>query len=272
MLFQISTPLGNERSPAFMDQVLTVIHQANARRLPISLNYWCAPHTVTLLVRYPPELKAIVEGQLANAYPECKVSRLPEDALDPPKGFATYRAYLSFRPEIFLLRDYSQFEDKLKRTVVDPITGLLSTLTPEKRNPLYPRIEITLRPASRFRCRMAECIVRRITHPFFVAHPFLAILYARAVTSRSVLIRCLARCCGSVVTQAGKHRAPGTRAAHVGAFEKCNGTLFDTQIRLTVFAPKGRAERAKAKIREIAGAFGQFNPARLIAFELSHIR
>jgi hypothetical protein len=256
-----------------MDKALAAIHHANPRRLPVSLEFGSHQGAVGLYVRYPPDLKAVVEGQLANGYPDCKLQRLDDSALDSPNACHAFIADLRLRPEVFSLRGYARFEDILKRKVVDPLTGLLATLTRGKNSSLHPRITIELRPARRLRCRLAERTVRRLKTPFFASHPFLAQVYARAVTHHRWLVRQFTRLLVLLLPKMAAGQPDRfLRTILDDADEKSNGTLFEAHIRLIVFAPAGAKRLAAAKLREMAGAFGQFNPSRLVPFELSRLR
>ena len=192
MQISITLPLGNERSPAYVAQALSAIRHANSKRLQLCLILGSRAKTTGLFLRFPPYLRHIVEGQIADAYPDAKITRLPETAFDASKDSVTCVGELRLRPDIFPLKERREFEDILKRTVVDPITGLLSAVKPATNSQSRSRIEITLRPAGRVRCRIAERITKRLIRRFFAGHSFVAIVVARALTSHNFLVRMVA--------------------------------------------------------------------------------
>ena len=107
VLAMLSVPADNDRGPQYAEHVLAAIHQANPRRLPMEIGFARHRKTVTLLCRCPPELAGIVASQLAAHYPAATISRLPNDALTPPKGFSTWSAEMRLTPDLFPIRRYS---------------------------------------------------------------------------------------------------------------------------------------------------------------------
>ena len=55
------------------------------------------------------------------------------------------------------------------------------------------------------------------------------------------------------------------------AGDKLGKLLFEVHVRLTVAGPLGGEERAKRKLREMAGAFGQFSSPRLASFSATRV-
>ena len=261
-----------------MAQALAAIHHANPKRLPFSLTLGSNGETSGLFLRYQPDFKHIVEDQIADAYPDAKLQRLRDSDFNPPEGSKTFVGELRLRPDIFPLKKPQEFEDRLKWAVVDPITGLLSAVKPAKNLKIASCIEIELRPAGRIRCRIAERIAKRLVSLFFSRHPFLTIVFARVLTSHHVLFRFVAHVASWLLAKRPRPHSVSESAAK-DAIEKCNGTLFEACIHIIVSVSRLQDSRIKTarvkahrKIREIAGAFGQFNPARLIGFELVRIR
>jgi len=234
------------------------------------------------IVRYPEDLKTVVERQLAAQYPDARQERLAEGTLDQTKLLTTWTAELVLTPDLFPLRRYSQFEDVIDRSSSDPLAGLLSAIAPTKQDSLHCRIELHVRPASRWRHWRARRVVDRLAWPFFARHWLFSELYATAAMHRSVLVRISmwplllwARLWGKApVSQV---RTTGTRF-HEGedalkaAADKVGRHLFDVRLRLVVQAPGNAEKRARRKLREIAGAFGQFTSPRLSRFHLRRIR
>src|SRR4051812_10341900 len=125
MVLALSVPAGNERGPLYMDQALAAIHQGNPHRLPLSVELARHGDTVALFCRFPEELRAVVEGQLYAQYPDARIEPVPEEALAPELGSASWTADLSLAPDLFPLKRYGQFEDALNRLTADPLTSLL---------------------------------------------------------------------------------------------------------------------------------------------------
>jgi len=282
VLVAISLPPTNDRGPQYMDQALAAIHQANPSRLPVSLEFGRHRESVGLYCRFSHQLRAVVEGQLFAQYPDCKIERVPDDALSPRDGQMVWTADLRLVPDLFPIKRHPQFEDTMNRTIADPITAIMTTLA-AGRHELGCRIEISIRPArSRLRHRARKCL-RRLTTEFFRSHHRLAHMYAVMAMSRKPAIRFLGWLFGLL---GGRADAPppgneltvtSTRlhdreADLQAASDKLGRLLFETRILLIVAGPEEVAFEAKQKLREMAGTFGQFSSPRLSSFHLGRLR
>ena len=96
-----------------MDQALAALHAANPKRLPVDFILGRLGNTVTLLCRFPPELRAVVEGQLYAQYPDAALEYLPDDAFHAEAGRQYWQANPRLRTSLFPIRDYHRFEDSL---------------------------------------------------------------------------------------------------------------------------------------------------------------
>lgn len=151
VLFVLKVPASNERGPRYAEQALAAIHQANPNRQPLTLLIADHDQQAGVYIRHPPDLKAVIEGQLAAQYPHAKQERLPDAVFETPDGYRTWTAELHLSPDIFPLRRYTQFEDLIERSTSDPLAGLLTAIAPTKQDSLHCRIELHVRPASRWR-------------------------------------------------------------------------------------------------------------------------
>jgi hypothetical protein len=283
MLLTLSVPSDNDRGPQYMEQALAAIQQANPRRLPMEFVFSRHQDSVTLFVRSPPELAAAAASQLAGHYPSATMSRLADDALARPLGSATWSAELHLVPDLFPIRRYSQFDDTLNRNVADPLTGILAPLAPNQSGRFHASIIVAVRPATARRGRQARKVVRWLARPFFRRHHRLAHGYAVACTSRRAPVRVLGSMLGLLASASGQPigatlLATSSARAHdreddlQAAADKLGRHLFEARIRLAVSAAPKDAARAKAQLRQMAGAFGQFTVPRMAQFRVSAVR
>ncbi|MDA1056098.1 MAG: hypothetical protein O3C40_37435 [Planctomycetota bacterium] len=77
----------------------------------------------------------------------------------------------------------------IDRSSSDPLAGLLTAIAPSKQDSLHCRIELHVRPASRWRHWRARRVVDRLAWPFFARHWFFSEFYATAAMHRSVSVR-----------------------------------------------------------------------------------
>jgi hypothetical protein len=278
VLLVLSVPATNERGPLYMEQALAALRQGNPGKLPLSLLFLRHGNAVTIGCRCPFELSALLRSQLYAQYPDCRIEELSEEELRATAHTIAWSMELSLRPEIFPLRRYAQFEDPLNRVTADPLTPILATLAGRADDELSPSIDISIIPASEKRARRARRAIERFTS---IRSERLALLYATHAASRrigsrllSILIRLVGRSRDSVPSSL---ESSSTSRSHEreddvqAAGDKVERPLFETTIRLSVTAPPTASAEAKRKLREMAGAFGQFHN-RKASFHSSHIR
>jgi hypothetical protein len=265
-----------------MDQALAAIHEANAARVPFTLEFLREDNAVVIALSYPPLLRSLIEGQLYAHYPDLHLDRMPEPALDPAAATVRWTAHLHLERELFPIRRYPQFIDSPSNTAADPLTAILTAVGRSNGKTVSAAVRLTVRPAKSRRRRRAQAVLRRLARPFFRRHPFLADHYVRLALSPLLPVRLLSVALG--------HLAYGDPAEETAALttsstrlhdreedlqaggDKLSRLLFEIEIELSVTAPRDQGALARQKITEIAGAFGQFNSARLAAFRLGRIR
>lgn len=274
MLFALSVPPSNERGPLYAEQALAAIHQGNPGRLPVSLEFARRGDGVSLFCRFPNELCGTVQGQLYAQYPDCRQERVPDDSLNPQSGEECWATELRLSPDLFPIKRYAQFEDALNRLTADPLTAIFTTLAGRREADLRGRIEMVVQPASHRRRHRATKCLHTLARPFFRQHHRLARLYRTLALSHARTLRVLARLLAHAAGPAVAHGPAETLTISSGRFhereldlqaasDKLGRLLFEVRIRLAVFGPPGRADEAAARLREMAGAFGQFSLPRL---------
>lgn len=282
ILVALSVPAGNDRGPLYTEQLLAAVHQGNPRRIPIHLEIGRHGDRVVIGCRFPEGMRSLLAGQLYAHYPDCRLDPLPDDALDPPPGQRTWSVELRLVPDLFPLKRYPQFEDALLRSTADPLSALLSAVPCGPAVPLWGRITLTVTPAPHRAHTRAERCLRQLALPFFRSHPRLASSYVLLSRSPWTALHPLGWLVGRL---AGRETAHPDQALHTStgrlheregdlqaAADKLSRLLFAVRLRLTVSGPPDAAEEARRRLREMAGAFGQFNAARLGSFHPSLVR
>ena len=275
----LRVPAGNERGPLNTDHALSVIHQANPHRLPFGLEIGRNHESLGLSVRFPPELRSVIESQIFAQYPECRLETIAEEQWPP--GHRVWICELTLWPDIYPIRRYGQFEDALSRVTNDPLAALLTSLPYERQSRIRARIEIVARPARRSRRHRYQHCLRQLSRPLFRKHPSIRALYLTLALSRFLPIRILAWIFSHAVkadeaahgsaltTSTGRlhEREEDTQAAS----DKLSKHLFETQIRLIVTGPEDADAAARRKLQEVAGGFGLFSAPRMAVFSVSRM-
>jgi hypothetical protein len=271
VLTLIAAPANNERGPRYMEKALAAIHQTRLRRQPITLAYGSVGDHIGLLLKCTHAQRELVLGPIEANYPQCSLTAV-DDGTDRNGLEETWSVDLDLVPEIFPILRYAQFEDQLNHTFADPINNLLRTIKPE--GGLRSRVEITIVPASHYRCHVASEAVEILDREFFRRHNLLAGFFARNITrwrkwGPAWLLGRIA-----MGTPLPSHSTIDTSASRLhereedlqSAADKIGGHLFDARIRLLVTAPPAREAAARERLRSMVGAFGAFTRSRLARF------
>ena len=275
MRFAVTVPPGNERGPQYADQALAAIHQGNPGRLPFVLEICRNAGFVTLACQLPEELRAVSQSQLYAAYPDARLLPIPVESRSPFPDAITLEMHLHLKRDLFPTKRYAQFEDALNRVSADPLTAIFLTLESGTKDGLDACIAIEARPARPRRRHQAERVLHHRAGPFFSHHHRLAHWYTDWATSPSLLQRVAGFCLGRLGHGGDVHeRELSTSAGRLhdreddvqAAADKLGKHLFEVHIRLIIAARSEEQHRARAKLREMAGAFGQFSVPRLAAF------
>ncbi len=160
VLVHLHAPADQTRGPQYLEAALDAwLQTANPRRTPIALAMTWDADQVRLSLDGPTEsLRPLIE-QLADAYPDCRFTRVAEEIEQYPSSWS---ARLRLTPDIFPLRTFPQFEDRLNRNLADPLAGLLSALRAVGTVGGRPQMRIGIRPATRRRVARNQRAIRRL--------------------------------------------------------------------------------------------------------------
>lgn len=282
MLLSLRVPATNQRGPQYMEQVLAAVHQANSGHLPITLTLGRLDQAVSLMLRCPPELRSVLRSQLYAQYPECSIDELPDASYPGKEGNVVWSMDVHLHADLFPIKRYPQFEDAQNRNIADPLSALLTALAAERKADAQCWVEITARPVRRKLHRRTEKCLRRLSSPFFNAHPRLAHLYVSLALSRFPALRLAGYALGQfapvqiqsahdpLATSSGRLHE---REEHLqAAADKLGRPLFETHIRILVAGKTEDALRAADNLNAIAGTFGVFRAPGLATFRPSHVR
>lgn len=269
MLLSLVSSADNTRGPAYMEHAFATLHQANRKRIPLALEYAHHGGHAGLYVRCPGSLKTPVRNALFGNYPDCRLTPLPENALDPPTNYRALHRKLRLSPDIFSLRPRKEFEDLLERNLADPLSNVLASLAPTGQHPLWCKVQLSLTPASPRERRRARKLIERLRSSFIRRHPLLADFYAN--TARSYLLRPLTWPLAALARDSRTSAATPSPAL-TEATAKIDRHLYYATLHVIVAAPVGTGDRARRKLDELAGAFAQFTVPGRSTFRASRVR
>ena len=198
-------------------------------------------------------------------------------------------------PHIYPIKRHPQFEDKITRSAVDPLAGITSALMKLPGAADLAAVQIVARPIGDWwRIRATKC-ARILGKNVFFGLEKLQKIYARAFMTRKIWPKFMffpfylifffqGLMAGSSVKFSGTEsggkdvldelvsKAHDRESSDDAVMDKVVKLPFDVSIRV-VFAPAiENREVSEMKIRELAGAFKQFNQPHLNGFKIAEIK
>ena len=293
-------------------------------------------NSIRFYIWTPEKLKNLIEGQIYAQYPDVEIFELPDYTQEPEVEISTtdlpeekskeknlikhktkrhklgafdkiseyahsVGAELAFRdPDVYPIKRYPQFEDKLTRVAVDPIGGITASLAKLNHSHDQAWIQVVVRPLEdKWRILFIKCL-RLLNKNLFGNIEKLQKIYARMYCTRRKVYRIIffplyfffwiqgltagmkklkVSMTGdtSRATEEDELRDEMSmrhdRETSLGAAQdKVSRLLYEATIRLIYIPEEKNLEKAKVKIREIAGSFAQFNIPHLNSFTIHKIK
>ncbi len=191
--------------------------------------------------------------------------------------------------DIYPIKRYPQFEDKMAKVAVDPLAAITSSLAKFNDPDEQAWIQIVVRPLEdKWRVVFTKCI-KIIKRGVFMNIEKFQKLYASAYCTRNRVVRIIffplywsfalqGIKAGKVGTSPGLEddtveeqmsKSHDRETSMVAAIDKVGKLLYEANLRV-VYVPKAaNKEVAMVKLREIAGSFKQFNIPQLNGFKIS---
>lgn len=180
-------------------------------------------------------------------------------------------------PDVYPIKRYSQFEDKLTRLATEPLAGITATLSQLNATDEQAWIQITMEPVGDWwRKRGIRClriVNNGLFNNIFWLHTFATNIYlTRGFFKRLLLTPVFilfwilrAGRIGSLGMSTGAELEEETSRAHdredpiSAAVDKVTRLTFACNIRIVYIPRKENIDLAELKLNEIAGSFKQFN-------------
>lgn len=250
--------------------------------------------SIKFYVAFPDDLRNLVEGQIYAQYPDVEIEDCVDYSFNNLRNKEALGVELSlFEADVFPIKRYSQFEDKLTRLAVDPLAGITSALVKFDDPEDQAWLQIVVAPLSdRWRHVFTKC-VRILNRGIFGNVASLKTAYARAFITRKLWPKIvffpvyLFFWFQGVLANAGVTKLEVGSAASMdemgeltskshdretnidAAMDKVVRPLFDVSVRMVYLPKKANRKKSEAKLREIVGAFKQFNFPHMNGFEIA---
>jgi len=302
-VIQVRVPKENEIGPIAAEQVFATLHAIQSEftfleRLKgyssenVSFEIASINRVIKFYVAFPDHLRNLVEGQIYANYPDVEI----EDAKDYSNEVSNVENALGVdlefdEADVYPIKRFSQFEDKLTRVATDPIAGITSSLVKFDDLTDQAWVQIVVSPLpDKWRIICTKCV--KILNKGILGNiEWLTKFYARAFITRKVWPKVVFFPVYFILWLQGMFAMAGVRSSVMGgdsggddmdevslkthdressldaAMDKVGRLLFSANIRV-VYVPKNKNdEKAKVKLREIMGSFKQFNLPQMNGFD-----
>jgi len=287
VVLQIKVPKDNESGPIVAEQIFATLH-AFSNEI-VSFEIANIGRSIRFFVTLPEKLVDLVESQIYAQYPDTEIEVVGDYAKKTKECENAVMVELKMKnSDVYPVKRYSQFEDRLSKTAVDPISGITSSLVklPDLNDQVW--IQIVTTPLSdKWKNIFLKC-VKILDNGIFGHIESLEILYANAFITRKIWPKIVffplyfvfwlhglfvnAR----VGKKADFSLEELTSKSHDresnidAAIDKVVRPLFDVSIRIFYLPKHKNEEIAKVKLTEIVGAFKQFNFPHLNGFDIGN--
>jgi hypothetical protein len=306
---QVRVAKENESGPMVAEQIFATMHGIQTEfslweKLKgyssdnVSFELASTGRMIKYYVAFPEKLRNLVEGQIYANYPEVEIEDCPDYAITDKAYHFSGIEFEYIEADVFPIKRYSQYEDKIARVHVDPMAGITSSLVKfdDPNDQAWIQVVVTplhddwrivfvkcikilhkgiLGNIEMFKKAYAKAFVTRKLWPKIVFFPIYFIFWIQGLLVIAKIDS------GVAFGGAQEHSSGGSddieevssksherETAMDAAMDKAARLLYSVNIRI-VHASKHKAiERAKVKLREIAGAFKQFNIPQLNGFEI----
>lgn len=311
-VLQVRVPKENESGPIVAEQIFATLHGIDTRftffqRLMgyasehVSFEIASTNRQIKFYVAFPEHLRNLVEGQIYAQYPDVEIEDCPDYAYGNNYDANAVSAEIKFTdPDVFPIKRYPQFEDRLARVTIDTMAGITASLVKFENPEDQAWIQIVVMPLpDKWRIVFTKC-VKILKKGVFGNVESLANGYARAFCTRTLWLKIvffpvyfIFWIQGLLVT-AGVDSGRGvagmgggissnddveelTNKSHEresdmdAAIDKVVRPLFEVNIRITHIPKLKDHKKATVKLKEIVGAFKQFNYPHLNSFRCGEI-
>ncbi|MFA7686211.1 MAG: DUF87 domain-containing protein [Candidatus Gracilibacteria bacterium] len=306
---QVRVPKENESGPMVAEQIFATMHGIQTHftmweKLKgyssdhVSFEVASVGRTIKFYVAFPEKLRNLVEGQIYANYPDVEIEDCKDYALEDPSYHFAGVELKYIEADVFPIKRYSQYEDKIARVHVDPMAGITSSLVKFDDPADQAWVQIVVSPLSdRWRIIFVKCI--KILNKGILGNiEFLKKAYAKAFVTRKLwpkivffpvyalfwvqgLLVIAKVDSGNLFSGAeAKSFSPSDDIEEVSsksheretamdaAMDKAARLLYSVNVRIIYASKNNSNERSKVKLRELAGAFKQFNIPQLNGFEI----
>jgi len=301
-----------ERNPNLAEQFLSSLYSIYEKRTifqkllgkkqeEFSLEIANINGLICFYVRIPKEYKSIASGQFYANYPDVEIEEIDDYTLRDFKNSSVSKMELELsESDIWPIKRYSMFEDKMAKTVADPIAGIIFAMSDIKKNDEEIWLQIACMPQNslRFRFRAAK-LLNIISKGCFGNHPNIGSYFEKKYMEMDGWKRILntpilallsffrfgGKGIGKIkigneneneeeqeVEEMIMTKRHDKEDKMTASSDKISRLCYNVNIRALYITDKKKSKtKIQRKLREFLGAFKQFNVPHLNGFEKKEI-
>jgi hypothetical protein len=307
-VLQVRVSKENETGPIASEHIFSTLHGIQSKfslwqRLlgysadSVSFEIASVDRGIKFYVAFPEKLRNLVEGQIYAQYPDVEIEDCDDYANIKTRMTNAVAVDLKLNAsDVFPIKRYPQFEDKLTRIALDPLSGITSTLVKFENVEDQAWVQVVVSPLSdKWRIIFTKCV--KILKKGILANiDSFKTAYARAFTTRKLWpkvvffpVYMVFWFQGLLITARVDSLSGASSGASLNhndeieeltsrthdresnidaAMDKVVRLLFQVNIRI-VYVPKVKNQKkAEVKLREIVGSFKQFNFPQINGFAI----
>jgi hypothetical protein len=307
-VLQVRVPKESESGPIVAEQIFATLHGIDTKfslfqRLmgysseQVSFEIASTNRQIKFYVAFPEHLRNLVEGQIYAQYPDVEIEDCPDYAYGNKYDENAVSTEIKFTdPDVFPIKRYPQFEDRLARVTIDTMAGITASLVKFENPEDQAWIQIVAMPLpDKWRIIFTKC-VKILKKGVFGNVERLANAYAGAFCTRKVWPKVVffpvyfffwiqgLMVTAGIDSGRGVSGMGGSISSHDdveeltnksheresdmdAAIDKVVRPLFEVNIRITHVPKTKDHKKATVKLKEIVGAFKQFNYPHLNSFK-----
>ncbi len=303
-VLQVRVPRDNESGPMAAENIFSTLHGIQTRfgffeKLlgygpeHVSFELASINRSIKFYVAFPESLRNLVEGQIYAQYPDVEIEDC-DDYADISAGFEKARGVelKLLESDVYPIKRYPQFEDKMAKVAVDPIAGITSSLVKFDNVEDQAWVQIVVSPLpDKWRLVFTKCVrlldkgifsniealkklyakafITRKLWPKIVFFPFYLIFWFQGMLVGSKVKSDLKSAGGDDVLEEATSKTHDRESESDAAMDKVVRPLYSVNIRIVHLPKKAEVHKSNVKLREIVGAFKQFNFPHLNGFEIN---
>lgn len=307
ILLQIRVTRDIETGPIIAEQIFSTIHGIvkklsfwdrirGINQEKLSFEIANVGGRISFFIYFPSKLRNLVEGQIYAQYPNVEITEVQDySSLNRPDFDINSAMSMELglqTADIFPIKRYPQFEDKKAKYPIDPLAAVTSSIS--KLNNLGDNawIQIVVRPMEdKWRLVFTRCI-KILNKGVFFGIGFLQNYYTKLYCTRNRVLRIILfplywsftiagiKAGASKLDDANGGSAGIVEAMSVNhdketplsaAMDKAGRLLYEANIRMVYLPKVANNEVSIIKLKEITGAFKQYNLSHLNGFIVKEV-